>query len=148
MSIARPSMHRPKAPLRILAVDDDEVDRELIERALGRVEFPAECRFARDGVEALELMRAGDESERPALVLLDLNMPRLDGHGFLRELRADAELRRTVVFVLTTSDFEDDQRLAYEQGIAGYIVKSSAGRGMRDLVRFLESYWSLVSLPA
>ena len=142
------STDRSKAPLRILAVDDDEIDRQLIERALGRVDFPTECRFARDGIEALDLMRANDGRERPALVLLDLNMPRLDGHGLLRELRADEELRRTVVFVLTTSDFEDDQRLAYDQGIAGYIVKSSAGRGMCDLVRFLESYWSLVALPA
>jgi CheY-like chemotaxis protein len=80
-------------------------------------------------------------------VLLDLNMPRMNGFEFLRELRSDRELRRTVVFVLTTSDIQSDRMRAYEECIAGYIVKSRIGPQCSGLARFLTEYREMVLPP-
>ena len=84
---------------------------------------------------------------RPHIVLLDLNMPRMNGIEFLRQLREDQEHRDAVVFVLTTSSMTEDKAAAYDAGIAGYIQKTSAGRGLLQLVELLDAYCSVVELP-
>ena len=81
------------------------------------------------------------------LVLLDLNMPRMNGFEFLRALRADDALRATVVFVLSTSGSDGDRARAYNEGIAGYMVKSGLGPQLKGLARFLVEYDSAVLLP-
>lgn len=134
----------------LLIVDDDEIDREAIMRSLHKERVLNPVVTAGDGVEALELLRRdGDERiERPVIVILDWKMPRMNGLEFLEELRADPNLRETVVFVLTTSQDEEDIMNAYRNLVAGYIVKDSAGRDFINLVQLLDNYWRVVELPA
>lgn len=133
----------------LLIVDDDDVDAETIQRSLRREKIANPLRRAVDGEEALALLRASgqDALSGPVLVLLDLNMPRLDGIGFLRALRADPALHSTVVFVLTTSDDERDRAAAYQSHAAGYIMKERAGTDFVEVVSMLRSYWKIVELP-
>ncbi|QDU98321.1 response regulator [Lignipirellula cremea] len=136
--------------INILIVDDDEVDAELMRRTLSKSEINPRLFFAYDGVHALEILRGtGGEPklERPYLILLDLKMPRMNGIEFLEELRNDPELRRSVVFVITTSRDDQDRLAAYDRNIAGYVVKSSVGERSLDLTRLLEYYRNLVELP-
>ncbi len=120
-----------------------------IARAFACMGFPSSIRVARDGREGLGALRdaEGCGPEATRIVLLDINMPRLNGLGFLEELRADESLRNTVCFVLTTSDDERDRSAAYDLGIAGYIVKQKAGRDFTGLIKLLESYCEVVELP-
>ena len=112
---------------RILVVDDDEIDIMAIKRTLRRLDVPNPVSCAHDGIEALELLR-GDAAdgglERPYIILLDLNMPRMSGLEFLRELRSDDALRDSVVFVFTTSNAEEDKAAAYALNVAGYMLKT------------------------
>ncbi len=121
-----------------------------IERGFRQAKVFNEIIRARDGVEALEIMRGQHDSLRltkPCIVLLDLNMPRMDGFTFLDELRKDSDLHKTVVFVLTTSKDDVDRSRAYERYIAGYIVKENTGVNLNSLIQTLENYWRLVDLP-
>lgn len=133
----------------LLLVEDDAVDAETVQRAFRRQRIANPFVVVRDGVEALAALRgeAGVEVSHPYLVLLDVNMPRMNGIEFLRELRADPALARTVVFVLTTSDREEDKVAAYDHHVAGYILKSRAGEDFLDVVRLLKVYWRLVEFP-
>ncbi len=135
--------------LRVLLVDDDEVDRMAVSRGLERSGIDAEIRIARDGLEALDILRGNGTPQIawPYIILLDLNMPRLDGLGFLDEIRADKDLRRSVVIVLSTSELDADKKAAYDASVAAYVVKRDAGRNFQDLVTLLDSFWSVVSLP-
>lgn len=134
----------------ILLVDDDDVAAESVVRSLRKhaMDFPVV--LARDGLEALEILR-GDHAdltiERPYLVLLDLNMPRMDGFEFLYEVRNDKKLRDSIIFVLTTSDADSDRMRAYQDNIAGYMVKSAVGPQFAKLANLLDNYRSTVSLP-
>lgn len=136
--------------LRVLLVDDDEIDRMAVIRGFYKANIPSEIEVARDGVEGLSVLR-GEHDDRglkpPYLVLLDLNMPRLDGIGFLEEVRQDKDLRRNVIFILTTSDSDEDKVAAYERLVAGYIVKRTCGRDFQDLIKMLDTYWRVVALP-
>ncbi len=134
--------------LRILHVEDDDIDREALQRGFEEAGFAHQITGARDGLEALDLLRAGKPGvERPCLVLLDLNMPRMDGIEFLDALRGDPELAGTVVFVVTTSSSEDDRARAYARHVSGYIAKSAVGADFRPLAEMLRTYWRLVELP-
>ncbi len=136
--------------LKVLLVEDDEVDRMLVERSFGRSGVSVELQQAGDGIEALNLLR-GSAHERPMdppyLVILDLNMPRMDGLEFLSELRSDSHLKNTVVFVLTTSDHEADRTACYDRGVAGYVLKQNLAGQSQTLARFLNEYWHLIQLP-
>lgn len=135
----------------ILLVDDDDVAAESVVRSLRKhaMDFPVV--LARDGLEALEILR-GDHAdltiEKPYLVLLDLNMPRMDGFEFLHEVRNDKKLRDSIIFVLTTSDADTDRARAYHENIAGYMVKSAVGPQFAKLASLLDNYRSTVSLPS
>lgn len=135
--------------IRVLLVEDDEVDRMAIIRGLDRAGLDAEIRVATDGVDALALLRGENvpAMERPYVVLLDLNLPRLDGLSVLKEMRSDPKLKRDVVFVLSTSDNDEERRTAYDHLIAGYIVKGKMGRDISGLIDLLTSYWQVVALP-
>lgn len=135
----------------ILIVDDDDVDVEGVERALVTQGLTNPTRRARDGIEALDILRGTNGAEqisRPRIILLDMNMPRMNGIAFLDELREDPHLKNSVVFVFTTSQDEQDRLRAYERNIAGYITKSKAGRDFSALVTMLEHYWRIVELPS
>jgi CheY-like chemotaxis protein len=137
--------------LHILLVDDDEVDVRNVRRALQRNHerglAAATLHVAGDGVEALELLRSGVIPARRRLILLDLNMPRMNGLELLRALRADPALAALPVVVLTTSDDERDKMEAYDLNVAGYLVKPVDFASTVALMAALETYWTVVELP-
>jgi len=136
--------------LNILLIDDDDVAVEAVHRSLRKVGMTPAIVNAEDGAEALEILRGSDPVRRiakPFVVLLDLNMPRMDGFEFLAEIRADSVLHDTVVFVLTTSDREIDRSRAYHKNVAGYMVKSYVGPQFSKLAQLMMSYQNTVCLP-
>lgn len=134
----------------LLLVEDDEIDIVVVKRALATLKIGNPLVVARDGIEALDILRGTngrEKLERPYLIILDLKMPRMDGHEFLEELRQDPELMNTVVFVMTTSDNSEDREKAYGKNVAGYIVKSDPVGSFRRAVDLLNHYWHVVDLP-
>lgn len=130
----------------VLLIDDDEVDVMGVERAFEKARIGNPIVVAKDGIEGLEKLRS-DAIKRPYLILLDLNMPRMNGLEFLDEIRKDDRLRSSIVFVLTTSNAERDRCAAYQRNIAGYIVKENVGKEFLDAVSLLDMYWKVVELP-
>ncbi|MEN1678210.1 MAG: response regulator [Planctomycetota bacterium] len=133
----------------ILLVEDDQIDAEAIKRAFRKARIANPIQVVSDGLAALERLRdkTGEGVSRPFLILLDLNMPRMNGIEFLEELRNDKELHNCVVFVLTTSDDDRDKVAAYDQHVAGYMVKSKAGEDFINLIGLLDHYWRVVEMP-
>lgn len=136
---------RPQ-PLHLLVVDDDDIDVMVIRRAIQKARILNPITVARDGVEALERLRDGSVP-RPYVILLDVNMPRMNGHEFLDQIRRDDELKDSTVFMLTTSESEVDKNAAVNRRVAGYVVKQCAGEEFRDLVHLLDGYWRIVEMP-
>jgi CheY-like chemotaxis protein len=133
--------------LNILLVEDDEVDVMNVQRAFRKNNIANPLFLAGDGVQALELLRGPTIPRERRLVLLDLNMPRMNGIEFLRELRADPELGATTVVVLTTSNDERDRVDAFNLNVAGYILKPVTFQNFCEAMSTLNKYWSLVELP-
>lgn len=136
--------------VRVLLVEDDDVDVDVVKRGFRAHRIANPIVVARDGMEALEILRGGDGRPplpRPYLILLDLNMPRMNGIEFLQALRKDPELEDSVVFVLTTSQNEADRVRAYKEHIAGYMVKSQAGASFKNALDMLNQFWTVVVLP-
>ena len=133
--------------LNILLVEDDQVDVMNVQRAFRKNNISNPLWMAGNGVEALDKLRSGEIPQSRLLVLLDLNMPRMNGVEFLRHLRADGELRHLPVVVLTTSDDERDRLEAYHLNVAGYIVKPVTFVNFCDAMATLNKYWSLVEMP-
>jgi CheY-like chemotaxis protein len=142
-------MPRPRE-VKILLVEDDEVDVMRVQRGFHQLRIANEIIRARDGIEALEILRGvGSQAriETPFLILLDINLPRMTGLEFLAALRADEELKVTVVFVLTTSKNDEDRLEAYRHNVAGFMLKDEAGREFVKAMEMLECYWRVVELP-
>ena len=138
--------------LNILLVEDDALDVMNVRRAFKKNNILNPLNVAGNGVEALEMLRGkdGGAPECPAerrLILLDLNMPKMNGIEFLRELRADPALRATPVVVLTTSDEDRDKIDAYHFNVAGYIVKPVTLHHFIETMAVLNKYWMLSELP-
>lgn len=134
----------------ILIVEDDDVAAESIVRSLRKHAMDFPVTLARDGIEALEILRSVHSEltiEKPYLVLLDLNMPRMNGFEFLQEVRRDENLQDAIVFILTTSDADSDKSRAYHENIAGYMVKSAVGPQFAKLATLLDNYRSTISFP-
>jgi CheY-like chemotaxis protein len=146
--MTHPSSHGKT--VHVLLVDDNAVDREAVRRAFHRHRIGNPFYEASDGLEALDMLK-GTNGEpklpRPHLVLLDINMPRMNGIEFLQALREDADLHDTVVFVLTTSKSDEDKVAAYQANPAGYVLKSDVGAGFVGLVTLLDHYWRIVEFP-
>ena len=133
--------------LNILLVEDDEIDVMNVHRAFKKNNIYNPLWVAGNGVEALALLRGDEIPRERRLVLLDLNMPRMNGIEFLRELRADAELKAVPVVVLTTSDDERDRVEAYQLNVAGYILKPVTLVNFVEAMATLNKYWTLVEMP-
>ena len=133
--------------LNILLVEDDEVDVMNVRRAFQKNHITNPLFLASNGVEALEQLRGGDIPRDRRIVLLDLNMPQMNGIEFLRELRRDPQLRLTPVVVLTTSNDERDRIEAYDLNVAGYLLKPVTFANFCELMATLNKYWALVELP-
>lgn len=134
----------------LLVVEDDVVDQEIVKRSFKRADLSHPLVFANNGFEALKIMR-GEEPDvalqEPYMVLLDLNMPVMDGFEMLDEMRSDQNLRDKVVFVLSTSDDESDVKRAYASGISGYIKKGNIAEGFSAATKMLSSYGDVVIFP-
>ncbi|WP_426370512.1 response regulator [Pseudocolwellia sp. HL-MZ7] len=130
----------------LLLIEDDDIDAMMIQRSFLKQRISNKIIRAYDGIEALEFLRS-DKAPRPLIILLDLQMPRMGGIEFLKELRADEDLSEIVVFVLTTSQSEEDMLSSYRQHIAGYFVKGKSGEQFLDIINILDSYWKVVRLP-
>lgn len=136
--------------LNILLVDDDEVDVMNVQRAFVKNNITNPLYVAGNGIEALAMLRGETDPPMPIerrLVLLDLNMPRMNGIEFLRELRADPVLRLTPVIVLTTSNEESDKVEVYHLNVAGYILKPVTFAKFVEAMVALDQYWTLSELP-
>ncbi|MBD3584207.1 response regulator [Salinimonas sp. HHU 13199] len=141
-------------PINILMADDDEDDRLLTLDALKESRVLNNLYCVEDGVELLEFLRREgkytdpSDSPRPSLILLDLNMPRMDGREALQEIKSDPALRSIPVVILTTSKEEEDMLRGYDLGCASYITKPVNFDGLVDLMRALGRYWiEFVELP-
>ena len=134
----------------LLLVEDDEVDVQGLKRAFAKSRIANPISTARDGIEALEILRGQNGREKlpkPHLILLDLNMPRMNGIEFLEEIRKDDELKNSVVFMITTSKADEDKARAYGHNVAGYIVKQDPANTFMEAVSLLEHYWKIVEFP-
>lgn len=138
-------MTTPAQPWTLLVVDDDDVDVLAVRRAVRALPQRPELAVARDGHEALERLRSG-ALRQPCVLLLDLNMPGLDGIATLDALRADPDLCSTVVFVLTTSRSPDDVAAAYARQVAGYFVKDERVP-LREILAWICRYAEISELP-
>jgi len=141
-------------PITILLADDDEEDRMLTADALAESRVVNDLRFVEDGEELLDyLYRRGKFSgphaaPLPGLILLDLNMPKKDGREALREIKADPELRRIPVIVLTTSKAEEDIYRTYDLGANSFISKPVQFASLVDVMKQIKRYWiEIVELP-
>ena len=131
----------------IVLVDDDAVDVMNVRRALTRAHTSHQLFVAGDGIEGLALLRDGSVPTDRRMVLLDVNMPRMNGLEFLRAVRADPVLQPTPVVILTTSADERDRREAYRLNAAGYFLKPVTSVAFFELMSALDRYWSLVEMP-
>ena len=135
----------------ILLVEDDEVDVMNIKRAFKKSKIFNPLYVAGNGLEGLEMLRSHDGQptvpDTRRLILLDLNMPKMNGLEFLQELRNDEELKRTPVIVLTTSDEDRDRIEAYNLNVAGYILKPVTFASFAEVMLALNKYWTLCEMP-
>ncbi|MHC4942866.1 MAG: response regulator [Planctomycetota bacterium] len=131
-------------PLNILIVDDDEVDIMAVKRTLARSRIGNAITVARNGLEGLEILRKEDLPE-PRLVLLDLNMPGMNGIEFLKELRSDPELSGQPVIVLSTSRDERDRLAAFDLHIKDYLLKEKVQDELVSLLIRHAPYWRIVA---
>jgi CheY-like chemotaxis protein len=141
-------------PVTVLMADDDPDERLLTESAFRESRIVNELRFVEDGVELIDyLKRRGRYADpkqypRPGLILLDLNMPRMDGREALQEIKSDPQLRRIPVVVLTTSRDKKDVYKTYSLGVNSFIVKPVSFDDLVELFKTLRSYWfEIVELP-
>jgi len=133
--------------LNILLVEDDEVDVMNVRRAFAKNHITNPLTVVGDGIEALRKLRSDEMPRDRRMVLLDLNLPRMNGIEFLRELRKDPALASTPVVVLTTSNDEGDRIDAYHLNVAGYLLKPVTFAAFCDLMAALNKYWTLVEMP-
>jgi len=138
--------------INILLVEDDQVDVMNVQRAFKKGHITNPLFVAGDGLEALAMLRGGEgfppivPAER-RLILLDLNMPKMNGIEFLQALRADSSLKQTPVVVLTTSNQDEDRDKAYDLNVAGYLLKPITFNIFMEIMAAINKYWSLCEMP-
>lgn len=130
----------------VLLVEDDKVDAMTVERAFRDLHVTNPLSVVGNGEEALSYLR-DRENLRPCVILLDLNMPRMNGIEFLAVLRQDADLRSLPVVVLTTSKEEQDKIESFNLGVSGYMVKPVDYQKFVEVVKTIDIYWTLSELP-
>ena len=135
-------------PMTILLVEDDEVDIMNVKRAFKKNNISNPLLIAHNGIEALAMLRSKEvDAAKPKIILLDLNMPRMGGIEFLKEIRNDTELSSLSVFVMTTSNEDGDKIDAFNLNVAGYILKPLSMDRFIAAVSTLNSYWTLCEFP-
>jgi CheY-like chemotaxis protein len=131
----------------LLLVEDDQVDARTVKRALGELNIQDAVVHMPNGEEALAYLRSG-VNEQPCLILLDLNMPKMNGIEFLREVKKDPSLRRIPIVILTTSNEDRDVLGTFEHSVAGYMVKPIDYQKFVQTIHTITDYWSLSVVPA
>lgn len=130
----------------ILLIEDDEVDILNIKRALKANNLSNNLQIARNGLEGLELIQ--DKSiPDPKVILLDINMPKMNGIEFLQELRQMEKYKQLPVFIMTTSNDDNDKYDAYNLNVAGYILKPLSFDKFVEAVKKLSDYWKIIEFP-
>jgi CheY-like chemotaxis protein len=131
----------------ILLIEDDDVDVMTVNRALQDSKVTNQLVSLGNGEEAIEYLK-NENYAKPNIILLDLNMPKMDGTEFLRIIKADKELKKIPVVILTTSNSDRDVVEAFELGAAGYMVKSVDYEKFVETIRAIDQYWTLSKLPS
>ena len=135
----------------ILLVDDDEVDCMNVQRAFKRSNIINPLHVAHNGVDALDMLRGNNGQQMldptPRIILLDINMPKMNGLEFLKELRNDKGLHTISVFIMTTSNDDKDRFEAYNYNVAGYIVKPISFENFVQAVTILNNFWQICEMP-
>ncbi len=138
-------------PIDILLVEDSPSDALLTRRAFADARFVHRLHIVEDGVKAIAFLRRQEpyaDAPRPRLILLDLNMPRMDGREVLAEIKADDDLKTIPVIVLTTSNAEDDVLRSYQLHANCYVTKPVAFDSFAKAVEAIENFWfAVVTLP-
>jgi len=130
----------------ILLVEDDTIDAMTVERSFKELTIENKLVHTTDGEDALDYLRQAD-SRMPCLILLDLNMPRMNGIEFLKVIKKDDSLKKIPVVVLTTSKEEQDKVESFKLSVAGYIVKAVDYKKFVDTIRMIDLYWTLSEVP-
>ena len=130
----------------ILLVEDDQVDVMTVKRALKEIRVINRLDIVNDGEEALTFLK-NTENEKPGIILLDLNMPKMNGIEFLKIAKKDKGLKKIPVVVLTTSKGDQDKVDSFNLGVAGYMIKPVDYRKFVEVVKTINLYWSLSELP-
>jgi len=142
---------QPSKTVSILLVEDDKIDQKSLQRSFKKLRISNPLVIANDGVEAWEILTAKDgsaELKRPFMVILDINMPRMNGIELLRKIRAHDDLKDTIVFMLTTSNDEKDKFQAFDCNVAGYMLKTDMDNSFMEAVELVENYWRVFEFPA
>ena len=130
----------------ILLIEDDQVDAMTVKRALKEIHVTNHLDIVGNGEEALWFLR-NPENEKPGIILLDLNMPKMNGIEFLKIAKRDETLKRIPVVVLTTSKAEQDKVDSFNFGVAGYMIKPVDYQKFVEVVKTISLYWTLSELP-
>ena len=150
--LSRSIMQENDRIVNILLVEDDEVDIMNVERAFKKADIKNPLYIARNGIEALIMLRGGNEElpqvpHERRLILLDINMPKMSGLEFLQTIRADKDLKLTPVVMLTTSNQDKDMIEAFDLNVAGYLFKPVTFSRFVELMTTLNKYWSSSEMP-
>jgi len=127
-------------------VEDDDVDAMTTKRALNEIKVTNELVHKVDGEDGLDYLRT-DGTQKPCVILLDLNMPRMNGFEFLKYIKDDESLKKIPVVVLTTSDADQNIVESFEMGVAGYITKPVDYKQFVEAIKTVNMYWTLSMLP-
>jgi len=130
----------------VLLVEDDYVDAMTVKRAFSDLKVTNPLIHKLNGEEALDYLR-GEGSQKPCVILLDLNMPKMNGIEFLKIAKTDDELKKVPVVVLTTSKSDEDRVETFGLSVAGYMIKPTDYKKFMETVRVIDLYWSLSELP-
>ena len=130
----------------ILLLEDDAVDVMTVKRAIKDINIINKLYVASNGEEGLEILR-DENKEKPCIIFLDINMPKMNGIEFLKELRTDETLRHTPVVMMTTSKEEQDKLETFRLGISGYILKPVDYVKFVEIMKAIDSYWTLSEMP-
>jgi CheY-like chemotaxis protein len=130
----------------VLLVEDDSVDAMTVKRAFNDLKVINPLVHALNGEKALEYLK-NEENKKPCIILLDLNMPRMNGIEFMQAIKADDTLKKIPIIVLTTSQEERDKLESFKLSVAGYMLKNINYKKFVETIKAISTYWTLSELP-
>lgn len=125
----------------VLLIEDDQIDRMTIERSFRTLNIKNSLKMANNGQEGLSVLY--EASDLPCLIILDINMPKMNGLEFLKIIKTDENYKKIPVVVLTTSNDENDKNTCYTLGVAGYIIKPINYKEFQEVIKTLNNYWNI-----